>query len=241
MRLIRVETVSSTNDLAARHARDGAPEGTVFLADRQTAGRGRLARPWVSEPGNLYASFVVRPDVPPARTAEIGFVAVNAVVDTVRAMLPARVTVHAKWPNDVLVDGAKVSGMLLESAPLGGGPAEWLVVGIGINLRHHPEETPYPAISVAEAGGTPLSPEEAAGALWGHFRRGLETWRASGFAPVRGSWRTNAAGIGESVTIRLDRETLSGVFMDLDTDGALILSQETGTRRIAAGDLFLTP
>ena len=240
VRLIRVGSVSSTNDLAARHARDGAPEGTVVLADRQTAGRGRLARPWVSEPGNLYASFVVRPDVPPARTAEVGFVAVNAVVDTVRAMLPASVPVRAKWPNDVLVDGGKISGMLLESAPLGSGPAEWLVVGIGVNLRHHPEKTPYPTTSVAEAGGEPLPPEDAVRVLWANFHRGLTEWHASGFAAVRDAWKASAAGIGEFVTIRLDRGTLSGVFMDLDTDGALILSQEAGTRRIAAGDLFLT-
>lgn len=236
--LVRLDTVTSTNDHASELASGGAPEGTVVLAERQTAGRGRRARSWVSEPGNLFASIIVRPKAEPARVAEIGFVAANAVVSTVREFVPKTVTVGAKWPNDVLVNGSKVSGLLLEAAPIAGDVVDWLVVGVGINLCRHPDDTLYPATSITEEGGTVVSPEAAIYAFYGHFARGLASWRADGFKTVRAEWLTHAAGIGEAVTVRLDRETLSGVFKDLDTDGALVLSQGTKTRRIAAGDLF---
>lgn len=237
--LVLLDEVTSTNDHAAELAAQGAPEGTLVVAERQTRGRGRRARPWVSQSGNLFASIVVRPRVPPGRAAEIGFIAAVAVAETVAEMLPGAAAVRVKWPNDVLVNDRKAAGLLLEAAPAtAAGTVESLVVGVGVNLRHHPPDALYPATSVAEEGGEPRSAEVAAGMLYGHFARGLAVWRNAGFAPVRAAWLARAAGLGERVTVRLDSETLTGVFKDLDSDGALVLSQGTGSRRIVAGDVF---
>ena len=110
------DSIGSTNDEAMRLAREGAVHGTVVHADEQTAGRGRLSRRWLSPPGNLYLSIVLRPDVPAARSAEIGLVAALAVADAVDALLPQQVRATLKWPNDVLVRDGKIAGILLEQA-----------------------------------------------------------------------------------------------------------------------------
>ena len=135
-----LDEIDSTNEEARRLAAAGAAAGTVVWAKRQTAGRGRRGRSWISEPGNLFTSLILRPHVPPARAAELTFVASLAVAQAVAGFLPGRI-ICTKWPNDVLVDGGKIAGILIESAAGTSGKVDWLVVGIGINVAHHPNDT----------------------------------------------------------------------------------------------------
>ena len=154
--LIHLARTGSTNDEAKRLAAEGAADGTLIWADSQTAGRGRRGRLWQSPPGNLYVSIILRPGLPVARLGQVGFAAALAIVETAASLLPPSAVVCCKWPNDVLIDGRKTAGLLLETDSLADGSAAWLVLGVGINIAGHPADTEYPATSFAAAGGTAL-------------------------------------------------------------------------------------
>jgi BirA family transcriptional regulator, biotin operon repressor / biotin---[acetyl-CoA-carboxylase] ligase len=237
-RLERYDTVGSTNDEAKRLARAGAEEGTVAWALEQTAGRGRRGRVWVSPRDNLHASVIVRPDCPVNRAAQLGFVAALAVGDTLAMTFDGFEGLSYKWPNDVLVQGRKIAGILLESE-LGEGMApEFVVVGVGINLASSPGDAEFPATSIAEQGLGHVSPAEALAGFTHHFQAWVERWRADGFAPVRTAWRANAMSVGEAIRVRLDAATLHGRFIDIDQEGALLLDSAGELRHISAGDVF---
>jgi BirA family biotin operon repressor/biotin-[acetyl-CoA-carboxylase] ligase len=138
-RLLRFETIGSTMTEAKRLAGEGAAEGTLVWAGEQTEGRGRRGRPWVSVPGNLYMSLVLRPGGAAAAAAQLGFAAALAVGEAALRLLPGEARISHKWPNDVLVDGRKLSGILLESAAAADGGLAWLVMGIGVNVASHPD------------------------------------------------------------------------------------------------------
>jgi len=140
------DSIGSTNDEALRLARGGAAHGTVVHADEQIAGRGRLARRWQSPPGNLYVSIVLRLNLPAARCAEIGFVAALAVADAVETLLPNQLRTTLKWPNDVLLRGGKISGILLENID------DALIVGIGINVLRAPGDVAYKVTTIVDSG-----------------------------------------------------------------------------------------
>ena len=171
--------IGSTNDEARRLAAEGAPHGTVVHADEQSSGRGRLARTWVSPPGNLYISIILRTGQPPDRTAELSFVTALAVADTVDALLPARIWARLKWPNDVLVDGAKIAGILLEQVD------DATVIGIGLNVLHAPTNIPYKATTIVASGGI-ASVDGARDILLDRLAHHLDDWARSGFGPVTG-------------------------------------------------------
>ncbi len=235
--LVAYETIGSTNDELKRLARDGAGEGLVVIAERQTAGRGRRGRAWVSPLGNLYSSTLVRPDCRAASAAQLGFVAALGVSGAIGEVAP-HVATCCKWPNDLLANGKKVSGILLETEMVAGDRPDFVIVGVGVNLASSPRDTPYPATSLAEEGAPGIAPAEMAAAFIRHFAVWLATWRNAGFAPIREAWLTRAMGLGEPVQVRLERDTLDGRFLDLDEDGALLLGQPDGRRRIAAGEIF---
>ena len=239
--IFRVETVAeidSTNDELKRRALAGAEEGLVLRAGLQTAGRGRRGRNWVSEPGNLYVSLLLRPEKSAADAATLGFVAAIALGRLLRAIL--KVPVLHKWPNDVLVDGRKISGILLESGGITGGKVDWLVLGMGVNLRHHPEASLYPTTDLVAAGGPSLTADQALDLLLAEFQTFYETWLSQGFAALRADWLAHCAGLGETVLARLEKEEVSGRFDDIEADGTLIVALSDGSRRrIAAGDIFV--
>lgn len=238
-RLIALDTVGSTNEDAKQRARDGAEDGTIVWAREQTAGRGRDGRQWASPRGNLYFSLILRPDCAPGQAAQISFVAALGVGSALASVLPPLMRVQYKWPNDVLLDGAKIAGILLETETAGGDALEWLIVGVGINLASHPENTPYPATDLRAHTGDVVTPEEMLGAFGRHFLSWTNTWLEEGFAPVRAAWRGWAKGMGETIRVRLPHEELTGVFADLDTDGALLLDvRGAKRRRVTAGDVF---
>ncbi|MDT8343633.1 MAG: biotin--[acetyl-CoA-carboxylase] ligase [Thermohalobaculum sp.] len=232
-RLVLDET-DSTNAEAHRRAA-GTPGPLWIAARRQTAGRGRSGREWASPEGNLAATLLLRRDDPPAARARLSFHAALAVADLVTALAPAA-EVALKWPNDVLLGGAKVSGILLES--LGGRGAN-LAIGIGVNLAHFPppEATRWPATSIAAATGTAPAPEAALAILAARMADWLARDAQAGFAPIRDAWLARAAHLGRRIEARLPSGTLAGIFEDVTADGALVLATGAGRRVIAAADI----
>lgn len=237
-RLLRYDSIGSTNDEAKSLARAGAAEGTLVWAGKQTAGRGRRGRFWSSPPGNLYLSVIVRPAVPPPRAAQLGFVASIALAEGIGALCGPSVAIDCKWPNDILIAGRKLAGILLESEISDGDAIDFVVIGSGANLTSRPENVEYPATSLAEQGFPEIGPEPLLQAYIRQLDARLRLWREKGFAPIREAWLTRAAGLGAEIRVRLERATLLGRFLDLDEDGCLVIDTADGRRRITAGEVF---
>ncbi len=234
------DSLGSTQDEARRLVQAGAAHGTVVTAREQTAGRGRHGRQWASPPGNVYLSILLRLDLPPSRVADLGFVAALAVADAVNAFLPDHAAL--KWPNDVLVDGAKISGILIEQVE------SVAIVGIGLNVLDVPKQTPYPVTSLAtltrradarrrlpQAGEVEVARE----LLLDAFARWLDVWQSSGFEPVRAEWLLRAHPLGTKLHVSTSAEAIEGCFGGLDDDGALLLHTAQGLRRLLVGDVSI--
>ena len=235
----RFAALPSTNDAVLDRARAGDPGGLWIVADRQTSGRGRRGRVWVSEIGNLYASALLIDPCEPARLAELPFVVVVAARRAIAAHLArGDERVCIKWPNDLLVDGAKVSGMLLESTRLPDG-RNAVAVGIGINCRSAPAATETPATSLL-ASGCAVYPEVLFEDLDRAFAQSLAVWeRGLGFAEIRADWLAHAGGLGSPIRVRLVEGEETGIFEAIDGLGRLVLRTTDGGRRaISAGDVF---
>ncbi len=237
-RLVSRDTVGSTNDEAKSLARQGAAEGALVWALAQTAGRGRRGREWRSPRGNLYLSLVLRPACPPDRAAQLGFAAALAVGDALGDLIPNLAGLAGKWPNDVLLDGRKIAGILLELEIGQDLNLAFLVVGVGVNLVSAPPDVEFPATSIAAQGYRPPEPAALLGAFARHFEDWVRSWREAGFAPLRAAWLGRAVGLGEPIRVRLENANLHGRFADLDQQGALLLDTADGLRRISAGDVF---
>ena len=225
-RVLRLERCDSTNAEARRRAETGERGPLWIVADRQTAGRGRSGREWASPEGNLHATWLGLWHGSPQHAALASFAACLAVADLADALTGKPTLVTLKWPNDVLVRGRKVAGVLLE------GGNGWLMVGIGVNLAHAPDDARWPADVLPGA-----TPAEALDVLAPALDRWLGTLGLEGFAPLREAWLARAARRGETMEARLPRETVKGRFVDLAADGSLMLETTRGTRRIAAGDV----
>lgn len=226
------ETGSTNADLLALAA-SGTHEGLWLVAERQTSGRGRQGRLWQSPPGNFYGSALVRlrPGDPPAET--LALVAAVALDEAVRAHAdPPELAI--KWPNDLMIGGAKLAGLLLERV------GDAVVVGAGVNLAYHPEGLDRPVTSLAAHGHAP-EPVVFAETLAESFARWLARWRAEGLAPVIARWSARAHAPGTALATHLpDGARIEGLFERLDRDGALILRlADGGVRAIHAGDVFL--
>ena len=241
-KVLAFDELDSTNAALIRMVEQGTDvgEGLLLWAKSQTAGRGRHGRTWISPPGNIYASFLFAAPENKTTAPEIGFVAAVAVSDAI-ADLPRHNTapppLQCKWPNDVLLEGEKVCGILPEMVTDPDGHS-WVVLGIGINRNSIPlEPTTYPPTSLIlhhidttiEHTLTVLS---RALAFW------MEKWRTEGFVAIRQAWLEHGPQTGAPVTVGLPNETASGTFAGLDTDGALLLDTPTGRRRILVGDVL---
>ncbi|MAL11262.1 MAG: biotin--[acetyl-CoA-carboxylase] ligase [Maricaulis sp.] len=231
-----LDSVDSTNEEVRRRALAGERGPMWIAARRQSAGRGRRGREWVDLTGNLYATGLYVLDTRPADAAQLSFAAALAASEVCESVVD-REKVRLKWPNDVLIDGRKTCGVLLESGSAPGGGL-WLAVGIGLNVAAHPRDVERPATDLATEGGT-VTREAALEQIAASFSAWLERWRTHGFGPLRDAWLARAWGIGERCTARLQDETVEGVFADLAPDGALRLDMADGRRRlISAGDVF---
>jgi BirA family biotin operon repressor/biotin-[acetyl-CoA-carboxylase] ligase len=231
------DVIDSTNEEARRLAAAGQREPVWIVANRQTAGRGRRGRVWESPTGNLAATLLIRPGKPAAECAQLSFAAAIAAQEAIASFAQAA-DIRVKWPNDVLANGRKIAGILLESASIGTVP-EWLAIGIGINLAHHPEGTEFPATALAALGIPAPEAGEALARLAASFAKWYEIWRANGFQPLRDAWLARAAGLGTRIRARLSDGEFWGMFEGIDETGALILREGQGkTRSIAAGEVF---
>lgn len=235
-----LEEVDSTNAEAARRARD-AQAPTWILARRQTAGRGRRGRVWAATPGNFAATLLI-----PSPAADAGALALRsyvmalALADALDAAVGCGPELALKWPNDVLLRGGKLAGILLESAGAGGAP-DYLAIGVGVNLVWAPplgalEPGAWPPVALREVA-VPPGPEAFLAFLAPAFARREAVMQAQGFGPIRRDWLARAARLGETVVARMAGETVEGIFETVDEDGALVLSTARGRRRIAAADI----
>ncbi|HWC62082.1 MAG TPA: biotin--[acetyl-CoA-carboxylase] ligase [Rhizomicrobium sp.] len=223
------EALDSTNEEARRLAEAGERGPLWLLAARQSAGRGRQGRTWYGDHGNLFATLLIEPKRFKAEWAQLSFVAAIAVAETVAPFAPGAAL---KWPNDVLIAGQKIAGILLETAGQG------LAIGIGVNLAHYPDGTELPATSLAELGAKPPSPREALDLLACHFAQWYDTWDKAGFAPVKEAWLARATGLGSRIRARLPGREYAGVFEGLDDQGALLLNDGGSIRALAAADIY---
>ena len=235
----RLASVGSTNDWLLQHA-DTLPDGHWVIADRQTAGRGRRGRGWSDGAGNLMASVLVRAE---GAVQQLSFVAALALHDAISASRGPDVPglgsptpaprLSLKWPNDVMLDGVKVSGILLERA------GDAVIIGFGVNIVSHPDGTERPATSLAAAGWPACEPVDLLAALMPAFASARAVWASAGFDAIRQRWLAHAAGIGDRIAARLGTETLEGRFEGLASDGALELRLDDGRLRpVHAGEVF---
>ncbi|WP_093665997.1 biotin--[acetyl-CoA-carboxylase] ligase [Sphingomonas gellani] len=230
------ETGSTNADLLVLAVDGAVDEGVWLRAERQHAGRGREGRNWLSPAGNLYVSTVVRMRPTDPAASGLALIAAVALDDAVGVFLDrsgSTVQRWLKWPNDLLIDGAKLSGILLERQ----GPA--VVVGFGVNLHHHPDLAGRRTTSLT-AVGVPVEPDVFLEVLGDSFARWLQRWRVEGLGAVRQRWLARAHPIGTGLTVRSpDGEVLDGLFDGLADDGALLLRLASGERRVIhAGDVF---
>lgn len=236
-RLWALDSIDSTNDEALRRIAAGAGRhGDVIVARSQTAGRGRRGRSWQSPPGNLHLTLLVCPPAG-ARVGELAFVSAVAAGEAVAGIVPPAAELRYKWPNDLLLGGRKLAGLLIEAGGTDKDPA--LAIGIGINVASAPESTEFPATSLRQAG-CDVPADALVGPLCRAFAAWYDRWLAEGFAPVRTAWLARAHGVGGPIEARLpDASVHRGIFLGLDGNGALMLESGDGAvRTIAAGDVF---
>lgn len=233
------ESVGSTNTLCFARARDGDPGRLWIRAGEQTQGRGRRGRDWSSPVGNLFASLLLIDPEPAGRIGELPLVAAVALAEAVDKAASTLQLVQLKWPNDLLIDGAKLSGILLEAEALAGG-RQAVVVGFGVNCVSHPQLSLYQATDLRSLGFQ-VGAERLFECLAATLADKLAVWaQAGGFETIRRDWLKRAAHLGQRITIRTAQEELSGIFADLDARGHLVLKLDDGRQRtLYAGDVFL--
>ena len=236
-----LDETDSTNAEARRRAEGGDACSQWIVARRQTAGRGRRGREWSSDTGNLFATLLTVTSRSPAEAAQVTFLAALAVADLLDPFAtPGAVSI--KWPNDVMLDGVKSCGILIESGTHSSG-ALWLAVGIGVNLAHAPEETERPATSLAAHLRSDIAyppPVDAAVVLLAEaFAVWQARWESLGFQPILDAWTARTNGLDGPCVARLGHETLEGHAEGVASDGALRLRTAEGSLRlISAGDVF---
>jgi BirA family biotin operon repressor/biotin-[acetyl-CoA-carboxylase] ligase len=237
-----LDEIDSTNAEARRRAEAGDLGPVWISALRQSAGRGRRGRVWDTSTGNLAATLLFRTDRSPADAARTSFIAALAVADLVAHFVPGSL-VRLKWPNDVMLDGRKVCGVLIDSGRDRDTGQLWLAVGIGVNLAHAPQAVERPATAIADHLKPDITeaptPQQALPLLSDAFVRHMSLWDQFGFGLIAEDWTRRAVGMGGPCTARLDHETVEGLAEGLEEDGALRLRLADGSlRRISAGDVF---
>jgi BirA family biotin operon repressor/biotin-[acetyl-CoA-carboxylase] ligase len=239
-RLVKLDTVDSTNAEAKRRADRGEPGPLWIWSARQSKGRGRAGREWTSQVGNLFASLLIRLNCPLPTASQLALVAGIAAYETVAKLIAyeGRSGLLLKWPNDVLLSEEKVAGMLLENVAGTKSNNSVVVIGTGINLANHPENLPHPAISLAAYGLT-VSPGDALQVLAATTHEWLQRWaEGATFPTIRRAWLDRAGPTGRPLVVKLNGVETEGTYAGLDSEGALRLKTADGERRINAGDVF---
>lgn len=240
--LRRLDEVDSTLDEAARIA-PGLERPTWIMARRQLQGRARRGRQWTDPEGNLASTLVLFPRGSLADAGLRSFVAALALRDALDAVIgdEGRAALALKWPNDVLLNGGKLAGILLESAGNGQGDVRHLAVGIGVNLAAAPsvvEDGALRPVSLLGETGVRIAPEAFLVHLAGAFARREEQLRTRGFAAIRADWLAHATRIGEEITAKSGKVTTTGIFRTIDDAGNLVLETRSGEISIPAAEVF---
>jgi len=231
-------SLDSTSDLCAKLAAAGEPEGLAVMALRQTAGRGSRGRNWQSPVGNLYLSALLRPPGMLAEGGRWALLVAVAVADALAALLPDPGLLALKWPNDVLLDGRKVAGILLDATAKPSGAIDWLVIGCGVNLARAPDMPDRRTACIAE-----FAPPPAPKAMADLLLDRLAHWRAvralDGFGPVRAAWLARAQPVGTGVQLAYSGRLIGGTFAGLADDGSLLLATGGRVEAFATGEILL--
>jgi BirA family transcriptional regulator, biotin operon repressor / biotin---[acetyl-CoA-carboxylase] ligase len=231
--IIHYESVGSTMPIAHREAQNGAPDGTVIVAEEQTEGRGRLARPWSSTAGKgIWMSVILKPDIPPHRAPQFTLIAAVSICRAIREA--ADVEVRIKWPNDLLIGGRKVTGILteLQAEP---DRVQAIIIGTGINVNQErgdfPEELADIATSIRIKSGQPVDRAALAAAVLRNIGFYSRLYLEEGFAPIKELWEENSDTIGRKVNAVMMRETVTGTAVGITEDGVLEIRTEDGRIR----------
>jgi len=233
------DTIGSTNDEARRLADLECREGQLIWSLIQTSGVGRRGRQWSSPSGNLYCSILLRPNCDAAEGARLSFLVAVALFNTLKQVLPDTTSMALKWPNDILIDGKKVAGILLESRSNSDNQLDWLIVGTGVNVTTFPTVTDGLAATSIDQAGASVKLETLLYSYASHFLDLYQAWKEDGFAFIRDAWLDKASGRGERVTVKLANSQFSGIFKDMDLSGALMLTLDDGsTKLVTAGEVF---
>lgn len=234
------DRVASTNDEAHRLAETGSGGGTVVWARQQEAGRGRRGRTWASPPGNLYLSLLLTPRVGVAALPQLSLLAAVALGEAVTLLGAPAERVGYKWPNDVLLGGGKVAGILLEGGRWENGEPSWLVLGLGVNVASRPVAGRYGATDLAEEIGHNPGMAAVLATFLERFETWYRSWRGGGFEPVRSAWLSRAVGLGERIEVAVGAggRPEIGRFVDVDSNGRLVLARDDGSAvALAGGDV----
>ena len=237
-RLERHEALESTSTTLNQRAEVGAAEGLAILALRQSAGRGRQGRGWDSPMGNLYLSVLLRPAVPLREAPHWSFVTAVALAETLKPLLPHDARLTLKWPNDLLLHGAKAAGILVETGVAASNTLDWICIGIGVNIASKPSLPDRATACLAEFLPAPPTPEILAAALLRNLAHWHETRLAQGFTPIRDAWLRHGPAMGAPVSVKRDGTLLEGAFAGLSPEGGLKLAKGSEVQLILAGEII---
>ncbi|MCU0731322.1 MAG: biotin--[acetyl-CoA-carboxylase] ligase [Hyphomonas sp.] len=242
-RCLHLAEAGSTNSEAMRLAGEGAASGTWVIADLQTAGRGRSGRAWLSPAGNFHASLVLRDVFPLEKAAQLALVSGVAVHAAVSAAAGSALDgqLALKWPNDILLGRSKLGGILVESSVMRRDQGALAVIGVGLNLAHHPDLEERPATDLS-AHGASIAPLNFLPLLDRTMQEWISNWASGeGFAAVRDAWLARSLPLGAGLMVHSGQGTVRGVFAGLDPDGALLLTLPSGAlQTVTFGDVALS-
>lgn len=237
--LLSFDSLDSTNEEAKRLAKAGGSHGAVIWARKQSEGKGRLGRNWLSAEGNLFVSVLLQPQKSLAELSQLSFVAAVAALEAVAPLLEDKSSLKTKWPNDILLSDRKLGGILLESFRTEGNDYPWVIVGLGINIDSYPPRTEFPATCLKEAGVELVSAKIILSRFIHHFIECYNEWNNKGFNGIRKDWLANAWNLKQKITARLEGIEVQGIFDGIDTSGNLVLILDNGKKHIIhAGDVY---
>lgn len=231
MDIIEYRQIDSTNDEAKRLIEKGLSEDSVIFAHSQLSGKGRNGRTWQSPEGNLYFSIVIKREVSLADAAQLSFVAAIATGNFLAA-LEDKIKPQYKWPNDVLIDGQKISGILLESYN------NYIIIGVGINISRPPIDIDKPSTYLAKYGKSYQIDKNLLEKWLLSFNKPFNLWKKSGFSAIRESWIENAWNLGEEIQLKPGNDIIKGIFKDINAQGELVLESNGHTTLISSGEVF---
>jgi len=231
MDIIELYEVNSTNNFAKEKIKSGLSENTVIWAHRQTAGKGRQGNVWDSPEGNLYTSFIVRPKIEKKHIGQLSFAAAVAIANIVETLISEGNVINVKWPNDVLINTKKISGILVESDS----DSDWVVIGMGVNIATSPKG----AVSLYDLESD-ISVKDFLERLIIEIGVLVSKIEIAGFDEIQKMWLKRAYRLNEEIRAKLPKETLKGIFRGIDNKGVLSLELEDGSLRdITSGEVFI--